>query len=357
MMASARLVPLLRGAAAAARGRAAAFPAARQGLRAAAAQEAYICRRGLAVPASGRASVSSMLSTRASGVRGACRRGLMLPARQGGQHARGGGGTGAGAPWHVPTTCRPRGTIRGSLRAVRGLVDGALGAVRETSCVWTINLFTYCLYATSTGLVALASAAVLANLGPLSFLAVPAGALGVVAIATGVPAGLCALCVATGGSLGALPLVISQINNILDACLSWMPFRGRLLTMVIGMFLGAGGGTATILKYNHDEATLPLGQAEDTCVVTDGTDVDWSAMMCSGSLRRWSTQWPVGWRDCQGEVIPRLLLLGPAEKEGKDDAAEKTAVDLAFSGGPALSAIPLKVSSHTMIAETWVALV
>ena len=44
-------------------------------------------------------------------------------------------------------------------------------------------------------------------------------------------------------------------------------------------------------------------------------------------------------------------------KEGKDDAAEKTAVDLAFSGGPALSAIPLKVSSHTMIAETWVALV
>ena len=91
--------------------------------------------------------------------------------------------------------------------------------------------------------------------------------------------------------------------------------------------------------------------------VTDGTDVDWSAMMCSGSLRRWSTQWPVGWRDCQGEVIPRLLLLGPAEKEGKHGAAEKTAVDLAFSGGPALSAIPLKVSSHTMIAETWVALV
>ena len=111
----------------------------------------------------------------------------------------------------MPTTCRPRGTNRGSLRAVRGLVDGALGAVRETSCVWTINLFIYCLYATSTGLVALASAAVLANLGPLSFLAVPAGAaLGVVAIATGVPAGLCALCVATGGSLGGWGAVLPQ---------------------------------------------------------------------------------------------------------------------------------------------------
>ena len=287
-----------------------------QGLRAAMAQDVRICHRG------------GMTATQ---------RGLMLLARQGQQHVRGGGGTDAGAVVATRSTC----DIRGSLRATGSLVNGGLVAVRETSCIWTKYLFKYCSYAMTGGFAALATGAALSIcVPPLSFLTPPFLVVGAGAVLTSLPAGLCALCVATGGSLGALPLVVHHINNILDACLSWMPFRGRLLIMLIGMFLGAGGGTAILLKYNHEEATLPLGQSEDTCVVTDSGQVDWSAMMCSGSLHRWS-QWPPGWRRCQGEIIPRLLLLGPGKKEGKD-STDRHAVDLAFSGGPTLTAVPLK---------------
>ena len=114
------------------------------------------------------------------------RRGLMLLARQGQQHVRGGGGTDAGAVVATRSTC----DIRGSLRAMWSLVDGALIAVRETSCILTKYLFKYCLYATTAGFVALATGATLSVCPPpVSFLTPPFLVVGAGAMLTSLPAG------------------------------------------------------------------------------------------------------------------------------------------------------------------------